>query len=675
LAESIPEWRANLQAGTVFARYRLVEQIAASGTAVVWRAADDQSRRPVALKVLAPERLPDPDSRQRFILGLLRAEATVPRSRIVPVYLADEASGLFFVAMELLSGGDLRDLLRREGTLSPRRTLRLIEPVGAALDALHAAGLVHGDVKPANMLLDPYGDVHLSDFGFGPSITALAAPELTQVTVDYLAPEQILSGAVTGSADQYALACVTYQALTGRAPFRRESLDAILWAQVNEPPPSLATRWLDLPTAADGVLAKAMAKDPRERYRSCAEFVQALDEALTGPAPVVAASGGPLDGGAADWGSIDDIMYLRERHPRAAPAPADQSATSALPPVPVPRLVDDDVRFTVYRPDVLAPEQWASMLVFAHKTSPVEQAGRPPLDPLRVVADRASVLFGDHPPAPVSADARNELPRGVQLRIVPYLPGLQCNPPEATLDWWEPVHEAAFRVRAGAHLNGTFVRGAIRIWCGPLIFGEADVFQLFWSRYSMRSLHCRQEWEHALALGRPSFVRPLYWEDPLPEDSGQGLPPAALRALHFVHVPVQRTPTVKEQTAARERRQGPTPALSAPESWGPPPAGPAPWDAAPSAGSASPPAYQPVQASTPPRPPGYSPVQGGYAPRQGNYPPLPGNQPAAGPGGSRPAAGGPRGKRRRRRSPVTVAALLIAAVVAVLVTLYLAGIL
>jgi hypothetical protein len=429
--------------------------------------------------------------------------------------------------------------------------------------------------------------------------------------------------------------------------------------------------------------------------------------------------------------------------------------------VPVPRLVDDDVRFTVYRPDVLAPEQWASMLVFAHKTSPVEQAGRPPLDPLRVVADRASALFGDHPPAPVSVDARNELPRGVQLRIVPSLPGLQCNPPEATLDWWEPVHEAAFRVRAGAHLNGAVVRGAIRIWCGPLIFGEvavairvaagtspspayaeparispyrkifpsyshhdrdivtrfaesaralgdsylqdvltlrageewnprilqvigeADVFQLFWSRYSMRSLHCRQEWEHALALGRPSFVRPLYWEDPLPEDSGQGLPPAALRALHFVHVPVQRTPAVNEQPDTQARLQGPAPALSAPQAWGQAPAEPASRATAASAGSATR-AYQPAQASTPPGPPGYSPVQEGYASPRGNSPPAARRQPPAapagwgvtsGPGGPASAAGRPRSGQRRRRSPVTVAAVLIAAVAAVLVTLYLTGIL
>jgi len=277
-------------------------------------------------------------------------------------------------------------------------------------------------------------------------------------------------------------------------------------------------------------------------------------------------------------------------------------------------IVDDDVRFTVYRPQVMTPEVWASLLVFAHKTDLVHQPGQPPVDPNEQVEARARAHFGDALARPAAGDARGGIFRGTRLRIVPDLPGLQCNPPEAELGWWEPVHEVLFRLRAGTGLAGSVVRGAVRVWCGPLLLGEvtlaisvaasgsaaasapvadsvqryrkifpsyshddravvagfaeaaralgdqylqdvlalragerwearlaefigqADVFQLFWSSNSMRSRYCREEWEHALALARPSFVRPVYWEDPLPEDPAMGLPPVSLRELHFVKV-------------------------------------------------------------------------------------------------------------------------------------------
>jgi kumamolisin len=297
-----------------------------------------------------------------------------------------------------------------------------------------------------------------------------------------------------------------------------------------------------------------------------------------------------------------------------------------LPAEPGP-VVDDDVRFTVYRPEVMCPGRWASLLVFAHKTSPVVEPGREPVDPLEVVEARARAHLDRTPIGPVGVDAQQGLPRGAHLRIVPELPGIRCNPREAGIEWWEPVHEVVFRLVAGPDLAGTVVRGAVRVWCGPLIFGEvsiairiaagdpgaeappvmvpvlpyrkifpsyshrdravvenfaaaaralgdrylqdvlalragerwdarlleliedADVFQLFWSRNSMHSPHCRQEWEHALALRRPLFVRPVYWEEPLPADPNQKLPPAPLRALHFVKVPVVK-PDIRYSTAA-----------------------------------------------------------------------------------------------------------------------------
>ena len=299
------------------------------------------------------------------------------------------------------------------------------------------------------------------------------------------------------------------------------------------------------------------------------------------------------------------LVVLRYRPARPAPP-------RGAPPRPI---VDDDVRFTVYRPQALSPGQWALLLVFAHKTTVVKEPGRAPVDPQEQVETRARAHFGGTPPRPVSEDARHTLIRGTRLRIVPDLDGIQCNPRDAEVEWWESVHEIPFRLLAGPELAGTVVRGAVRVWCGAVILGEvsiaipvtadgpvaeappveesvrryrkifpsyshqdhaivenfalvhqatgdqylqdilslrsgeqwnprlrelieaADVFQLFWSHNSMRSPHCRDEWEHALALDRPLFVRPVYWEEPLPEDPGQGLPPTELRALHFVKVP------------------------------------------------------------------------------------------------------------------------------------------
>ena len=289
--------------------------------------------------------------------------------------------------------------------------------------------------------------------------------------------------------------------------------------------------------------------------------------------------------------------------------------SAVVPPLPSVRgAADDDVRFTVYRPQALSPEVWASLLVFAHKTDLVIRPDQAPLDPGKQVEDIARAHFGNVPVRQASGDARGVVFRGARLRVAPDLPGLVCNPAESEFDWWEPVHQAEFRLLAGLSLLGSVVRGAVRVWCGSLLLGEvslaititagtsgaespvvtesapryrkifpsyshddreivdafaeaaralgdqylqdvlalrsaerwqsrltelieeADIFQLFWYSNSMRSRYCREEWEHALALRRPLFVRPLYWEDPLPHDAAMGLPPTALRELEFVRV-------------------------------------------------------------------------------------------------------------------------------------------
>ena len=221
MSEDFPAHLAGFRAGSLLAGYRLQAQVGAGGMAAVFRAHDERLGRLVALKVLAPALAADGAFRRRFIAES-RAAAAVDDPHIIPVYEAGEADGVLFIAMRFVAGGDLRGVLEREGVLAPGRAAAFISPVASALDAAHRVGLVHRDVKPANILVDARADrpdhVYLSDFGV--SKGAVSSVSLTGAghfvgTPDYSAPEQIQGLTVDGRADQYALACVAYQLLTG----------------------------------------------------------------------------------------------------------------------------------------------------------------------------------------------------------------------------------------------------------------------------------------------------------------------------------------------------------------------------------------------------------------------------------------------------------------------------
>jgi Protein kinase domain len=297
------------------AGYRLEQQIGAGGMAVVYRAVDERLGRRVALKILAPALAADEAFRQRFIRES-RAAAAVDDPHIIPVYEAGEADGVLFIAMRYVPGGDVRTLVRRHGPMAPARAVEIISSVASALDAAHAAGLVHRDVKPANMLIDARPDrpdhVYLSDFGLSKgamSSSWLTGTGLFLGTVDYAAPEQIDGRAVDGRTDQYALACAAFELLAGVPPFQRDQATATIWAQMSESPPPLQARRPEIPPAVDQVFAAALAKAPESRYACCRDFAYALRFALgrmpygSGPeihvAPQAAgpAAGGPAAGG------------------------------------------------------------------------------------------------------------------------------------------------------------------------------------------------------------------------------------------------------------------------------------------------------------------------------------------------------------------------------------------
>jgi DNA-binding beta-propeller fold protein YncE len=294
--DEFPQAFSEYAIGSQIAGYRLEEQIGRGGMAVVFRAHEARLDRNVALKILAPGLAADDAFRRRFIRES-RIAAAVDHPNIIPVFDAGEADGVLFIAMRFVHGPDVRTLLDTEGALPPARVIGIVTQVASALDAAHARGLVHRDVKPANMLLDTTAGggrqdhVYLSDFGLGKqTLEELGQSGLTAQgqflgTLDYMAPEQVEGGRVDGRADLYALACAAFELLSGAPPFRREAGMAVVWAKLSESPPLLSTRRTDLPGAVDGVMSRAMAKEPDARYPTCGEFAAALRDACgLGPA-------------------------------------------------------------------------------------------------------------------------------------------------------------------------------------------------------------------------------------------------------------------------------------------------------------------------------------------------------------------------------------------------------
>ena len=266
-------------------RYVLERQIGRGGMATVFAARDEQLGRVVALKVLAAPLAADERFRQRFIRES-RAAAAVDDPHIIPLFEAGQAGDVLFIAMRYVPGGDVRSLLSQEGPLEVDRAAEIVSAVASALDAAHAAGLVHRDVKPANMLRDARPGrpehVYLSDFGLTKDTvgsSGLTGTGLFLGTVDYAAPEQIDGRPVDGRADQYALACAACEMLTGQPPFPRDQPMAVLAAHLNQQPPPVTAGRPGLATALDAVFARALAKAPEQRYRTCGEFSEALRQA------------------------------------------------------------------------------------------------------------------------------------------------------------------------------------------------------------------------------------------------------------------------------------------------------------------------------------------------------------------------------------------------------------
>ena len=383
--------------GSHIASYQLEERLGQGGMAVVFRAYDSRLDRRVALKLMAPGFSDDDAFRQRFMQES-RAAAAVDHPHIIPVFEAGEANGVLFLAMRMVRGGDVRSLIDRNGPLPPARAAEIVAQVASALDAAHARGLVHRDVKPANMLLEagPGADrpdhVYLSDFGL--TKTSLAASGLTATgqfmgTVEYVAPEQIESRPLDGRCDQYALACSAFEMLCGEPPFRREQSISVLYAHLSEPPPQVRLRRSELPDDIDAVLAKALSKAPADRYATCGEFASALRAAL--------GSAGSGPGGAPAGRQATEIAMpgaaragLRPRMPPPAPSrvgrchePTAAAAAGPTQAADYPARAGPTDPSAGQRDDTTRPASSAAARADPHRGAGPDGAGIEPRQPRR----------------------------------------------------------------------------------------------------------------------------------------------------------------------------------------------------------------------------------------------------------------------------------------------------
>jgi len=279
-----------LSAGDDFAGYRIERRLGRGGMGILYLAVEPGLDRRVALKLIAPEAAAEEVFAKRFAEES-RIAASIEHPNVVPIYSAGEERGVPYIAMRFVAGSDLGRRIDRGGKLDPAHAVALIAQVGNGLDAIHAAGLVHRDVKPANVLLsgeEGHEHAYITDFGVARNVATQSG--LTQTgrfvgTLDYVAPEQIAGGQVDARVDVYALGCLLFKLLTGRVPFPREGEAARLYAHLNDPPPAPSLYEPAVPMALDDVVIRAMSKAPEGRYPSAGDLGRAALAALSG-APV-----------------------------------------------------------------------------------------------------------------------------------------------------------------------------------------------------------------------------------------------------------------------------------------------------------------------------------------------------------------------------------------------------
>ena len=332
-------------------------------------------RRRAALKIIAPDLADDSDFRERF-LREARIAATLTHPNVVTVYDAGEIEGLLYIAMQYVPGPDLAAILREERRLGPYRVLDIGRQIAAALDAAHQHGLIHRDVKPANVLIDGR-HAYLTDFGLTKDRGSASGASLTRAgevvgTTAYLAPEQVEGKEVDGRADVYALACLIFHTLSGEVPFPRDNDMAVLYAHLHDEPPKLSERRKGLPGGLDAVIEKAMDKQPDRRFSTCEEMILA--------ARVVVDQFGPLSESSASSRRPSSVA-------RQIPAQGDDDSTPTASRQAIPAGGDTSSAHTVT--GIVGPGGQRAIVLFAGLDAASRAAARV------AISGRAEVLEGE----------------------------------------------------------------------------------------------------------------------------------------------------------------------------------------------------------------------------------------------------------------------------------------
>ncbi|MGA7053566.1 MAG: serine/threonine-protein kinase [Mycobacterium sp.] len=311
------------RAGTTFGPYRLKRLLGRGGMGEVYEAEHTVKEWTVAVKLMSDQFSSDPVFRERMKREA-RIAGRLQEPHVVPIHDYGEIDGKMFLEMRLVEGVDLDNMLKRFGPLTPPRAVAIISQVASALDAAHASGVMHRDVKPPNVLVTREDFAYLVDFGIA---SATTDEKLTQLgtavgTWKYMAPERFSDGEVTYRADIYALACVLHECLTGAPPYKADSAGALVTAHLMDPIPQASAQRSGIPKSLDAVIARGMAKKPGDRYASAGDLALAAHQALSDP----------------DQDHADSI--LRRSQEATLPAPSETTlpptltATAIAPPAP-----------------------------------------------------------------------------------------------------------------------------------------------------------------------------------------------------------------------------------------------------------------------------------------------------------------------------------------------------
>lgn len=326
--------------GSRLGKYEIIEEIGWGGMGTVYRGYDPLLDRDVAVKVLAPLLVRDKECVGRFQREA-RAAAKLKHPNIVTIYDVGQDGSWYYFVMEYVPGQTLADRLRNRVALPAKEVLAILRPLASALDHAHYQGVGHRDVKPGNVIVGEAGQVTLTDFGIARAmqVSRMTPTGAVVGTAEYMAPEQVQARSVDARSDQYSLGIVAYQMLAGQVPFQADSMMALLYKVVHEPPPPLTGHRPDLPTALGTVIERALAKEPGGRYSTASAFVAAMEQAL---------AGAPVETGAATAVLVEEkpTMTPEPLETAGVPGPATPARARAAAPIPTPAPQPGKVRRT-----------------------------------------------------------------------------------------------------------------------------------------------------------------------------------------------------------------------------------------------------------------------------------------------------------------------------------------